>query len=827
MISMKIHCKLLLLTLLLSLSFTNSVAQVENYCLKLSPGGSVDCGPMPELNGLSAFTIQFWFNAETWTQDATLFSRGDDLYVRIGAENTLDFKFGTETFSLKRLKFAVGTWVPVMIMAKSNRITVYVDNNLVKTVSKTITLSDLGSNFIFGGDNYSGRIDEVRIWSSQLESDYEYFTYTTLNKWTPQLKDLVAYFKFDQPWCENIVDYKALFSPKQKTNHHGIMSQTGAKREKVTDNNAGLPYLLMGGYTDIKRFYDNGIEADKYLLSNDLIFLGLQSYSDGHVKPLCLNDHGTAKKCEYLDLYKNIKRKGVLSLAGKGSYLECPSSVFTPSNAYTIETWLYLEEWTEGAFIFKKETTNSQNGLSIRLGSETDKQVIVRIDGREYFFKTPLRTGTWTFLALTPGDAASNRNTVYLYINTKAYQADAELSNASTEFMPSGMNDQKVYIGLNLNGKLDETMVWHKTFAASDISAHRQGTIPMPGPGKPVQIALMNQASAYYGYDNPDNLGWDYYSMDEWRNIMARCYDGYSGFRIRAAVQTHNNWQTTISDANKRKIFAADVAANCGPYSGIELDLEWMDGTQTNLGLLADEILAVLPKDKTLYISMHQYGAYKYPKEKISKIHGFTFQQYGPQKNWYSYQSFVDGYNAFKNYGYPDNKIYLSYGSTTSNGFDANNNYAREIIGYNWGLVGDSYVPATDGSLERAQWNGNYFYFAGPVQIYNRAKFVRDNQLMGLFYWDICNDITPSNKLSLNRNANFALNANVDPRADEVIVNHPTAIREVVVNKDGSRANSEESAYDLSGRRINPKAVGNGIIILRDNDGNTRKMLVK
>ena len=27
-------------------------AQVENYCLRLSQGGQVDCGPMPELDGL-------------------------------------------------------------------------------------------------------------------------------------------------------------------------------------------------------------------------------------------------------------------------------------------------------------------------------------------------------------------------------------------------------------------------------------------------------------------------------------------------------------------------------------------------------------------------------------------------------------------------------------------------------------------------------------------------------------------------------------------------------------------------------------------------------
>ena len=128
------------------------------------------------------------------------------------------------------------------------------------------------------------------------------------------------------------------------------------------------------------------------------------------------------------------------------------------------------------------------------------------------------------------------------------------------------------------------------------------------------------------------------------------------------------------------------------------------------------------------------------------------------------------------------------------------------MIGYKWGIINDDYVPATDGSFERGLYNGLYYYFHGPVQVYNRAKFCRDNQLQGIFCWDLCNDLSPSHKYSLSRWCNYALSANVDPKVTEVTPNHPTGIHSPTVNGPlGSDASpSEESSpiYDLQGRQM-------------------------
>ena len=55
--------------------------------------------------------------------------------------------------------------------------------------------------------------------------------------------------------------------------------------------------------------------------------------------------------------------------------------------------------------------------------------------------------------------------------------------------------------------------------------------------------------------------------------------------------------------------------------------------------------------------------------------------------------------------------------------------------------------------------------------------------------------------------------ANVDPRVDEVEVNHPTAIKNVTYDNGPQSAANEQPAYDLSGRRIDPTKMRRGIII--------------
>ena len=229
-------------------------------------------------------------NADEWTEGATLMSRGDDLRLSLGEANTLVLTFNGKSYSITRNALKEKTWIPIMVVGKEQRIAVYVNKTIAKNISMTTTFPASGESFVLGGDTYKGRLDEVRVWNAELSSDYDYFYNTTLNKWAPQLGNLVCYFKFDQSQCENIVDYKALFKPGGY-NHHGIISGN-VTREIVTDN-TGLPYLKCGAYTENNKFYW-GSSRDQYLLANDVIILGIDMYSDAHLEYATPNNHGTA-----------------------------------------------------------------------------------------------------------------------------------------------------------------------------------------------------------------------------------------------------------------------------------------------------------------------------------------------------------------------------------------------------------------------------------------------------------------------------------------------------------------------------------------------------
>ncbi len=795
--------KTLLTFIVLCLSCASAWAQVDNYCIRLSDGGSVDCGAMPELDGQSAYTIQFWMKTGTWKDNAVILSRGDGFKIQTTTTNTIQIVAGGNSLAVTNSGLAPGKWTQLTFIYAKNAMKILINGRQAKSANGNFTLAEDDASFIIGG-GFDGCIDELRVWKTAVNGEFNYFINNTINKFVPQLNNLVAYFKFDQEQCPNIVDYKALFKPSEY-NHHGVISGN-VVREIVTDN-TGLPYLLCGAYTDNKRFFDCGLTRDQFLLSNDVIMIGADIFRDGHVEPITPNDHGTLNNADRLAEYQG--RTGVLSVRGtSNSRMTCPQTVMPERDTYTFETWIYLEEWTEGAYIFRRESADKKKGFSISLGQEDTKEVIVRVNGKKFVNIGSMSVGKWVHFAVTTINGSSPTRAFLFTYNGVTKWADGSLSDASSNTTPSGMGSLSAYLGEGLTAKFDNTVFWTVSFTASELRSHMTEIPFMPGLGKKVDGGNVAKAIAYYTYDIAKKPGHDSFSQDEWRRIVEEAYKGYRGYQIRlsligyAASAVGWDWKEVIANDANRKRIAADLVKCAEEFDGIEFDLEWMDGTQTNLALLADEVLKLLPKGKTLMISHHQYGAYQYPKNKISTVDGFTFQQYGPQAGWYSYNSFVNGYNAFRNYGYPNNKIYLSYATITSSGSNDNGSWGRDVIGVNWGILPSNYTPPTDGRAETNKWNGYNFTFMGPYQVYMRAKFCVDNNLQGIFYWDMGNDYKPNQKWSYAKYCNYGLSSNVDTLVTEVDIKHITTSIEHV-NSDASqevqiRYNASEQTFSAA-----------------------------
>lgn len=770
-------------------------AQVDNYALKLTPEGSVNVYKFPELNELSSYSIQFWINVDSWQEGALIYDRGGDFKASLGKEGTVNFQAGSTVLAATSADLAAGKWAQITMIANGSGAQVLVNNVQAGSIATAMTIPASEKDMILGG-GMSGRLDEFRVWKAALsnaeyDGGYQYFIYNTINKFNPQWSDLVAYYKFDQNLCDNVVDYTF-------TNHHGSFSTEGADREIVEDN-AKFKYYMTSAYTNFERFFDRAIDRDKYLLANDLIVLNIDSYSDGHLSIAFPNDEGELINSEYLPEFEG--RSGVLSLDGTGVGMNVGTDAMTPDVGWTFQTWLYIDEWVPGAYIFKKETEDHLNGVSIRLGDAPgeDGQIIVRINGRDFPMHpttpTKMNTKEWIHFAVATNlqdDSMVERTFIYIVNGMQSFGVSGECGDKAVSYIPAGVSGVDAVIGENFKGKFDETAIWHKAFDRNTIYGYGNNGCPMPGFGITLTTANMLTAGGYWKYDDDENPGYDYYSYKHFLALMRSAYDNHRGYTIRMAVRSHTNWEQTFASAEKRKIFAADLAEISKEFDGVELDFEWCYSTDcfNNYGLLLDEIKAVLPADKILAVSPHKVS-YAFDKKYMDNCDFFTFQIYGPDKGLFTLNSYKEAYDMFLRQGYPKGKMVLSYACTTSGGY-LDGVRKTATIGVRDNLLEGDYTPD-----QNEGFDGTYMrYFTGFNQTYERSKFVRDNDLKGIFYWDMGNDVATNHKYSLVKASSFAINSNVDTLVTHVDVypDGPTGMK-LLKRDEQARRNATIDIY--------------------------------
>ena len=743
-------------------------AQVDNYSLKLSATGSVDAGLLTELNGLDNYTVQLWMNPSVWTPNAAIFSRSSNnsnFDLRLGnSSGEIIFFVGNQSVSINSSNISVGNWSQIALVYQQGTFKALVNNVQVLQTTAQLTIPAANENFYLG-NNFTGRIDEFRLWSSSLTSDYTLWR-NTINKYHPQWNNLILYYKFDQNLCANVVDYKF--------KHHGVFSVLGAVRELVTDNLA-FKYRINSAYTDFSRFADRGIDKEKYLLSNDIIMLGVESNADGTITMPFPFNHGTVTNGNYLNSYNG--RNGVLALNGVDAKMDVGNKALTPNSKYSLHTWIYLEEWTEGAFIFKKEASSTQ-GFSIRLGSAATNELIVRLNGHEYKRNIPTAivsspVGSWWNLGVVAFSLDLGITKTFMFtFNGKAYfpPSTGVPTTLETTLLPQGVETTNAIVGENLHAKLDETVIWNTDLTEATITNYMNNGVPMPGFGKIVDAAsVMAKMNSYWSYNNPNDVGYDYYSYKNFMNIVRSAFDGYRGYKIRMSVKGHTGWETTISDATKRKSLAQGIVQAAQEFDGIDLDLEWCyDGTCfNNYGLLLDEIGKIMPAEKIFSISPH-YVSYALPTKYMVNVDYFNFQIYGPSPNLFNWSTYLDAYNRFIAQGYPKEKISLSYATTTSKACDDAAGTivtAAAPIGVVSGSFNPPYTPDQNVALDS---NGKYRFFTGVNQTRDRSEFIQEKDLAGIFYWDMGNDVPTSHKYSLPKASNYALASNVDTLVTKV-----------------------------------------------------------
>lgn len=138
----------------------------------------------------------------------------------------------------------------------------------------------------------------------------------------------------------------------------------------------------------------------------------------------------------------------------------------------------------------------------------------------------------------------------------------------------------------------------------------------------------------------------------------------------------------------------------------------------------------------------------------------------------------------------------MSYATTTSRGYDPITDVVNSgipPIGVRNGLLDDGYTPDMDSRLDVNGWRR---YFTGYNQVIDRCEFVHDQDLGGIMYWDMGNDVKTSHPYSLVKAASFSLNSNVDSLVTEVAM-LPTSVLQISSEKNGMRVFPNPAISDV------------------------------
>lgn len=171
-----------------------------------SLASSTTQGPIPATGD---FTVEAWvFQNSSATGIQTILSQGptDGFSIQVGGTGALSKEVvityeGVERRSL--IKLPQDRWVHLAASAGATNIKLYLDSNLVSTISTSTPTGPTGKLFV--GRDYSatpaqlwsGRIDQVKIWSKELSASE---VLTSMHAWGPDsISNLVAHYDFNDP----------------------------------------------------------------------------------------------------------------------------------------------------------------------------------------------------------------------------------------------------------------------------------------------------------------------------------------------------------------------------------------------------------------------------------------------------------------------------------------------------------------------------------------------------------------------------------------------------------------------------------------------------
>ena len=468
-------------------------------------------------------------------------------------------------------------------------------------------------------------------------------------------------------------------------------------------------------------FEQGRISAESMAACNDLIFLAARPYADGGIAfELPQNDVTLVGGTSYEATYNG--RSGVMKFDGTGKLnagdglLHSADGAFTQ---FTFATYIYIDQWVDGAYLFKKADTKSTIA-ALQLGATEGKLSLI-LGGKPVasFNNATLTAGAWHYLAVD-------------YTGTKLrYFVDSnpvvELEVALT--IPNTVVD--FYIGENFKGRLDETAI----FSISAGTSAKNGIDPTTWVG--------SKALAYWKYDDATNPGKDTFTWVNTLEKIRASLNGKQGERKLRLGVAGGSWKEMVANEGARSTFAYNLKALLEKYKldGADLDFEWPENSAdySNYSTAIVKIRSILGKDVFFTVSLHPVS-FKITKAAINAVDFISYQCYGPATMRFPLQQFKDDAKAAIDYGIPADKLVMGVPFIGTTGM------AGEQVGYRDFVTQGG---LTDPALDQITYNGKNYVFNGQNTIRLKTLFSCTSGFRGIMSWDLATDLTVTNPLSL------------------------------------------------------------------------------
>ena len=755
--------------------------QVKNYALDL-PGtspGVVDFGDINQVDNVAEFTFECWVKLDSWKEWAYVFSKinntSDGIDIQLGAQGMKRIYFhvangGNNYAAVDNVPINVGQWHHIVMAYDGsqpayNQVDIYIDgvsmNKWYKNGDGLLPAATPATSASFLlGQNFDGKIDEVRLWSIKLLAS-DIVPGNTVDTNHRLYSDLTGYWRMDQHTnASSIIDYKQGFN--------GSIS-TGVNRILVTDNN-GLKYKIVSAYIR-PQFYEAGAVDNEYLRNNnDIINIVAFPYADGELFFDFPVSTGVLTNTTHLNTFSG--RNGVLDFNGTGSKMNGGKHLVNLATGgvrnLAFEAWVYLDSWVNWSYIFRKQGSTWLNKIDLQLGGDVNtQQLYFHVnDGSNTYAavnNSGLTVGHWHHVAVVYRGNQCPYEQVKIYVDGVEknlwYSSGNGVMPATAPFVRDDFE-----LGVDFDGKIDEAMIFRVPISAGNIINHMNNGVTNNGWPN-------NQITAYWKFDDATDPGKDSKNWVNIHNAINAVIAGYDGVQHRLGV-AQGDWQAMMQSSTARQNFANNVRVLIDQYAfdGVDLDFEWCyNNTQcwTNYGSTITALDNVLLPGETFSVTLHPL-AYKLPANAHALLDFVSIQSYGPSPTTFPYSKYVSDIQLFLGYGYPKNKLVAGvpfYGVSDPKGLTV---AYTEIINAHPNIN-----PATDQvSMLRNVTTGSgcsatttqqsvNIVFNGQNTITQKTGYANDQGLAGIMYWDTATDLAYSNPLCLLRALNAEMNANI------------------------------------------------------------------